>query len=41
MKIAIAGAGISGLTAALALHEKGEKEIQLYERAARLGEIGA
>ena len=41
MKIAIAGAGISGLTAALALFEKGEKEIQLFERATELGEVGA
>ncbi len=41
MKIVIAGAGISGLTAALALYEKGEKEIQLFERATELREVGA
>jgi len=41
MKIAIAGAGISGLTAALALVERGAKEIFLFERATELGEIGA
>lgn len=41
MKIAIVGAGISGFTAALTLYEQGQKDIQIYERAAELAEIGA
>lgn len=41
MKIAIVGAGISGLTAALALYEQGLKDVQIYERAAKLTEMGA
>lgn len=41
MKIAIVGAGISGLTAALALYEQGLRDVQVYERAAKLTEVGA
>ncbi|WP_161993201.1 FAD-dependent monooxygenase [Lacisediminimonas profundi] len=40
MRIAIVGAGIGGLTAAAALHQRGF-EVALYERAAQLGEVGA
>jgi salicylate hydroxylase len=38
--IAIAGAGISGLAAAIALHRAGF-EVEVYEQAARFGRIGA
>ena len=38
--IAIAGAGIGGLTAALALLEKGF-DVDVYEQAPQLGEVGA
>ena len=40
LKVAIVGAGIGGLTAAAALHQKGF-EVQVYERASQLGEVGA
>ena len=40
MKIAIIGAGIGGLTLALALRARGI-EATLYEQAAELSEIGA
>jgi salicylate hydroxylase len=40
MRIAVAGAGIAGLTAAIALAERGF-DVELYERAADLEEIGA
>jgi salicylate hydroxylase len=39
-KILIAGAGLGGLTAALALLRKGF-QVQVFEQAARLGEVGA
>ena len=40
MRIAIAGAGIGGLTAALALHRDGH-EVAVFEQASQLSEIGA
>jgi salicylate hydroxylase len=40
MKIAIAGAGLGGLTAALALIARGH-QVHVYEQASALGEIGA
>jgi salicylate hydroxylase len=40
MRILIAGAGIGGLMAALALAQKGF-EVAVYEQAAQLGEVGA
>ena len=40
MHILIAGAGIGGLTAALALAEKGVR-ISIFERSTELGEVGA
>jgi len=40
LRIAIIGAGIGGLAAALALRRRG-LEVALYERAGKLGEIGA
>lgn len=40
MRIAIAGAGIGGLTAAIALRRDGH-EVTVYEQASRLSEIGA
>ena len=39
-RIAIAGAGIGGLTTALALLQQGF-EVEVYEQAAHLGEVGA
>lgn len=39
-KVAIVGAGIGGLAAALALHRRGV-EVAVYEQSAALGEIGA
>src|SRR4051812_12726282 len=39
-RIAIIGAGIGGLTAAVALRQRGF-EVQIYERAAKLDEVGA
>lgn len=39
-EVAIVGAGIAGLTAALCLRERGVK-VQVYERAAQLEEVGA
>lgn len=40
-KIAIVGAGISGLTTAIALYRKGFRNIQVFEQARQLGEVGA
>jgi salicylate hydroxylase len=40
LRIAIIGAGIGGLTAAAALHQRGF-EVVVHERAPQLGEIGA
>jgi salicylate hydroxylase len=40
MRIAIVGAGIGGLTAALALQQRGFK-VQVYEQAPQLAELGA
>jgi len=39
-RIAVIGAGIGGLAAACALRERG-LEVQIYERAGELGEVGA
>ncbi|KAI9369227.1 hypothetical protein BJX61DRAFT_520493 [Aspergillus egyptiacus] len=41
LKIAILGAGMGGLTSALALAEKGFKHIDVYETASNLGFVGA
>ncbi|KAL2810386.1 hypothetical protein BJX63DRAFT_402108 [Aspergillus granulosus] len=41
LKIAILGAGMGGLTSALALAEKGFKHIDVYESASDLGFVGA
>ncbi|KAL4920990.1 hypothetical protein BDW62DRAFT_198438 [Aspergillus aurantiobrunneus] len=41
LKIAILGAGMGGLTSALALAEKGFKYIDVYETASDLGFVGA
>ncbi|KKK17865.1 hypothetical protein ARAM_007424, partial [Aspergillus rambellii] len=41
LKIAILGAGMGGLTTALALAEKGFKYIDVYETASDLGFVGA
>ncbi|KAL4872341.1 hypothetical protein BDV12DRAFT_210847 [Aspergillus spectabilis] len=41
LKIAILGAGMGGLTTALALAEKGFKHIDVYEHASDLGFVGA
>ncbi|WPB89294.1 FAD-dependent monooxygenase [Streptomyces malaysiensis] len=38
--IAVCGAGLGGLTAALALHQRGF-EVTVYEQAEQLGEVGA
>ncbi len=40
MKIGIAGAGIGGMTAAVALQQRGF-QVVVYEQAAELGEVGA
>jgi salicylate hydroxylase len=40
LRIAVIGAGIGGLTAAAALHQRGF-EVAVYERARELGEVGA
>ncbi len=39
-KVAIVGAGIGGLTAAIAMHRRGI-EVEVYEQSAQIGEIGA
>lgn len=39
-RVALVGAGIGGLTAAAALHQRGF-EVSVYERAPHLGEVGA
>ncbi|KAL4741346.1 hypothetical protein BDV11DRAFT_168330 [Aspergillus similis] len=41
LKVAILGAGMGGLTSALALAEKGFKHIDIYETASDLGFVGA
>jgi len=41
LQIAIIGAGIAGLTAAIALKSHPAVNVQIYERAAELREIGA
>ncbi|KAL4781479.1 hypothetical protein BJX76DRAFT_359845 [Aspergillus varians] len=41
LKIAIMGAGMGGLTSALALAERGFKHIEVYETASDLGFVGA
>ena len=41
LRIAIAGAGIAGLTAAIALQKHPGIEVQIYEGASELQEIGA
>jgi salicylate hydroxylase len=40
LKVVVVGAGIGGLTAAAALHQKGI-EVEVYEKARELGEVGA
>src|SRR5580658_2980561 len=40
LRVAIIGAGIGGLAAAVALRQRGF-EVELYERSARLEEVGA
>ena len=40
MRVAVAGGGIAGLTAAIALAERGF-DVDVFERAPELGEIGA
>lgn len=41
LRIAIVGSGIAGLAAAIALQQHEGIEVQLYERATELREIGA
>ncbi|ORY56849.1 uncharacterized protein BCR38DRAFT_461454 [Pseudomassariella vexata] len=41
LEIAIVGAGIAGLTAAIALQHHSNIDVQIYERAEKLQEIGA
>lgn len=41
LQIAIVGAGIAGLTAAIALKDHPLIDVQIYERATELKEIGA
>lgn len=41
MKIAVAGAGIGGLATALLLSRSGRHDVQVFERAPELAEIGA
>lgn len=41
LRIVIAGAGVAGLTAAIALRQHPLIEVELYERATELKEIGA
>ena len=41
MKVLIAGAGIGGLTAALALRHHGFEDVQVLEQASALREVGA
>jgi salicylate hydroxylase len=41
MRVAVVGAGLGGLTAALCLEQAGLREVTVYERAASLGEVGA
>lgn len=41
IKIAIVGAGIAGLTAAIALQDEPHIDVQVYERATELREVGA
>jgi len=41
IKIAIIGAGIAGLTAAIALQDEPHIDVQVYERATELREVGA
>jgi salicylate hydroxylase len=41
LRVAIVGAGIAGLGAAIALEQHGSIDVQIYEREERLQEIGA
>lgn len=41
LKVAIIGGGIGGLTAALALRQHPAIDVEVYERASELREIGA
>jgi salicylate hydroxylase len=41
LRVAIAGAGMGGLTVALALAKRGFKSIDVYETASSLGFVGA
>lgn len=41
LRIAVVGAGIAGLSAAIALQKRENIDVQIYEKASRLQEIGA
>ena len=41
IKVAIIGAGVAGLTAAIALKDNPHIDFHIYEKATKLGEIGA
>jgi len=41
LRVAVIGAGIAGLAAAIGLQHHPDIEVQIYERAAKLEEIGA
>lgn len=41
IRVAIVGAGVAGLTAAIALKDHPHVDFQIYERATELAEIGA
>ncbi len=41
LQVAIVGGGIAGLTAAIALKSHAGIDVQIYERASKLQEIGA
>ncbi|KAG7136274.1 hypothetical protein HYQ46_008751 [Verticillium longisporum] len=41
LRIAVVGAGIAGLTAAIALQKHANIDVHVYERATELREIGA
>ena len=40
MKIGIVGAGVGGLTLALSLIDKGYRDIQIYEAAEEISDLG-
>ena len=41
LRIVIIGAGIAGLTAAIALQDQPEIDVEVYEKTAELREVGA